>query len=172
METHNFTLILDGAVDEATAEELFAAGFADAGIGGMDGDSYLDVDREANSLMDAIVTAIRQLRSVDGVEVVRVDGDDLVSQTDIADRIGKTRQAVNHWIKRDADRSGFPAPAFGARTRSPLWRWADVAAWLGISDELRERDRVIALVNAVLLAHTYARDEREREAMGAMLLAG
>ena len=72
---------------------------------------------------------------------------------------------------RRLDKSGFPAPAFGARTRSPLWRWADVAAWLGAGEELRERDRVIELVNAVLLAHSHARNEHERAAMGAMLLA-
>ena len=171
METHNFTLILDGAVDESMAEELFEAGLADAGIGGMDGEQCLDVDREANSLMDAIVSAVCQVRSVDGIDVVRVDGDDLVNQTDIADRTGKTRQAVNHWIKRDADRSGFPAPALGAQTRSPLWRWADVAVWLGADEGLRERNRVIELVNATLLACARARDELERQTMGTMLLA-
>lgn len=118
------------------------------------------------------MSAIRQVHLVEGIEVVRVDGEDLVSQTDIAERTGKTRQAINHWIKRDRHRSGFPAPAYGAQSRSPLWRWSDVAAWLEASDEVSERDRVIALVNATLLARDSARDERERETMGTILLAG
>ena len=172
MKTQTFTLILENAIDEAMADQLFDAGLDDAGIGGIRGEPCLDVDREAKSLLEAIVSAVRQVDSIKGVEVVRVDGEDLVSQTDIAERTGKSRQAINHWIKRDGHRSGFPAPAYGAQSRSPLWRWADVAAWLGSSDEVSERDRVIALVNATLLARDRARDECERETMGTILLAG
>ena len=61
---------------------------------------------------------------------MRVEGEELVSQADIAERTGRSRQAVNHWIKRDADSSGFPEPAYGTSTRSPLWRWGDVQSWL------------------------------------------
>ena len=172
METYTFTLILDNAIGEAAADQLFDAGLDDAGIGGINGEPCLDVDREAKSLLEAIVSAVRQVDSFEGVGVVRVDGEDLVSQTEIAERTGKSRQAVNHWIKRDRHRSEFPPPAYGSQSRSPLWRWSDVGAWLGSTDEVRERDRVIALVNATLLARNNARDERERETMGTILLAG
>ncbi len=146
MDTHNFVLILDRPIDEATSDLLFDAGLDDAAITALDGHPALDVDREAPTLLDAITSAVTQAESVAGIHVVRVEGEELVSQADIAERTGRSRQAVNHWIKRDADSSGFPAPAYGTSTRSPLWRWADVQAWLEPDDRTDDRGRIIALV--------------------------
>lgn len=162
MQTHTFTLIIDRSIDEDTADLLYEAGLDDVGIGGFGGEPALDVDREAETLLDAIASAVQQAESVIGVRVVRVDGEELVSQADIAERAGRSRQAVNHWIKRDAGTSGFPEPTYGAATRSPLWRWADVEAWLEPNRQLSDRDRVVALVNATLVArHCVHADELE-----------
>ena len=46
MDTHNFMLILDGPIDEATSDLLFEAGLDDAAITAFDGHPALDVDRE------------------------------------------------------------------------------------------------------------------------------
>jgi len=171
MDTHNFVLILDGPIDEATSDLLFDAGLDDAAITAFDGHPALDVDREAPTLLDAITSAVTQAESVADVHVVRVEGEELVSQADIAERTGHSRQAVNHWIKRDADTSGFPAPAYGTSTRSPLWRWADVQAWLEPNDRTDDRGRVIALVNATLLARHNLHDDNERQLVRALLAA-
>ena len=171
MDTHTFMLILNTAVDEATSDLLFEVGLDDAAVTAFDGHPGLDVDREASTLLDAIASAIVQAESVPGIQVLRVEGEELVSQADIAERTGRSRQAVNHWIKRDADSSGFPESAYGASTRSPLWRWVDVQAWLDPDASVDDRGRVITLANATLLARRNLNDDDERRVVGAMLAA-
>lgn len=171
METHSFTLIVDRAIDDATADTLYETGLDDAGIGGFGIHPSIDVDREAPSLLGAIVSAVRQVESVGGIRVVRVEGEELVSQADIAERTGRTRQAVNHWIKRDRDSSGFPEPAHGTETRSPLWRWSDVAVWLDPDTQNQERERVVGLVNATLVARQFIHDTAEVQAIESLLAA-
>lgn len=171
MDTHNFILILNQSVDAATSDLLFEAGLDDAAISTFDGSAALDVDREAPTLLDAIASAIRDAESVNHILVTRVEGEELVSQADIAERTGRSRQAVNHWIKRDADTSAFPAPAYGASTRSPLWRWSDVQAWLNPDDSVDDRGRIIALANATLRARHNLHDDDERRLVRDLLAA-
>ncbi|MGB3675607.1 MAG: hypothetical protein WA988_14320, partial [Candidatus Nanopelagicales bacterium] len=77
------------------------------------------------------------------------------------------------WIKRDASSSGFPAPAYGASSRSPLWRWADVAGWVEDGAPSDDRGRIIALINAVLLARrNLSNDAGSDRRAGAGAVAG
>ena len=171
MDTHTFILILNQPVNETTSDLLFEAGLDDAAVTAFDRAAALDVDREASTLLDAIASAIREAESVSGIQVGRVEGEELVSQADIAERTGRSRQAVNHWIKRDADSSGFPTPAYGASTRSPLWRWSDVQGWLNPEGSADDRGRIIALANATLLARHHLHDDDERRLVGDLLAA-
>ena len=171
MNTHNFVLILNRSIDEATSDLLFEAGLDDAAVTAFDGHPALDVDRDASTLLDAIASSITQAESVAGIQVMRVEGEELVSQADIAERTGRTRQAVNHWIKRDADSSGFPEPAYGISTRSPLWRWVDVQSWLEPDGDTDDRGRVIALANATLLTRRNLNDDDERRLVETLLAA-
>jgi hypothetical protein len=169
MNTHNFMLILNHPIDEATSDLLFEAGLDDAAVAAFDAHPALDVDRDAPTLLDAVASAITQAESVPGLQVLRVEGEELVSQADIAERIGRTRQAVNHWIKRDADSSGFPEPAYGTSTRSPLWRWVDVQSWLEPDSDIYDRGRIIALANATLLTRRNLNDDDERRLVETLL---
>lgn len=171
MDTHTFILILNRPVDEATSDLLFEAGLDDAAVTAFDGNAALDIDREAPTLLDAIASAVREAESVNGIQVTRVEGEELVSQADIAERSGRSRQAVNHWIKRDASSSGFPDPAYGVSTRSPLWRWSDVQAWLDPDGSSDDRGRIVALANATLLARHNLHDDDERRLVGDLLAA-
>jgi hypothetical protein len=72
--------------------------------------------------------------------VVRVDHCDLVSQADIARRIRRTRQAVNHYISGQRGPGGFPPPACNISEEAPLWSWCEVATWLWTNDMLPEED--------------------------------
>jgi len=171
MSTHNFILILSRPIDEAASDLLFEAGLDDAAVTAFDGHPALDVDRDASTLLDAIASSITQAESVPGVQVVRVEGEELVSQADIAERTGRTRQAVNHWIKRDADSAGFPEPAYGSSTRSPLWRWVDVQSWLKPDADIDDRGRIIALANATLLTRRNLNDDDERRLVETLLAA-
>jgi predicted DNA-binding transcriptional regulator AlpA len=171
MQTYTFTVIVDRPIDEATADELYEAGLDDAAIGEFDGEPAIEFDREAATLLEAIVSAVNQVRSVGGIRAVRIIGEELVSQADIAERTGKSRQAVNNWIKRDRGASAFPSPAFGAATRSPLWRWSAVEAWLEPTATPSERDRVVSLVNATLIARHTINGRHELKLVGALLAA-
>ena len=74
MASHQFTIVV-GGVDlqsDAGANALFGAGCDDATAGQVDGVQYVDFDREAASLDEAIQSALAELRRVDGAEVVRI----------------------------------------------------------------------------------------------------
>jgi hypothetical protein len=74
MPAHEFTLILSG-ISEATeegAEALFEAGCNDGTFASRDGRAFVGFTREAASLLDAIRSAIRDVRKA-GFEVSRVE---------------------------------------------------------------------------------------------------
>lgn len=74
MATHQFTIVVNGAdlQSDAGANALFVAGCDDATAGRVNGVQYVDFDREAVTLDEAIRSALTDLRRVDGVKVVRV----------------------------------------------------------------------------------------------------
>ena len=76
MQTHEFTLILSGldAISEDAANSLFAAGCDDATPCSRDGVAYVHFDREAESLEDAIRSAMANVRAA-GFDVARVESE-------------------------------------------------------------------------------------------------
>lgn len=63
MPIHHFTLIVDGAdlQDEAVVNRLFESGCDDALIGSTDGVQFIDFDREADSLDEAVLSAVADI---------------------------------------------------------------------------------------------------------------
>ncbi len=74
MPVHHFTLIVEGTdlQAEPTIAALFEAGCADATVGRVDGVQYVDFDREAENLAEAVQSAQRAVEGVEGVRVARV----------------------------------------------------------------------------------------------------
>ena len=74
MSIHHFTLIVDrpNLQDDALNDAVFEAGCDDASIARIDGIQYVDFDREAASLDHAILSAVADLKCIDGVEVVKI----------------------------------------------------------------------------------------------------
>jgi hypothetical protein len=74
MPIQHFTLIVNGAnlQSEPFIDALFEGGCDDATVGRVDGVQYLDFDREAESLGEAIISAVRDVDKVDGVQAARV----------------------------------------------------------------------------------------------------
>ena len=97
MPIHHFTLIVDGPdlQDDTLIDAVFEAGCGDAAISRTDGVQYVDFDREAASLEQAILSAVTDLERIDGVALVRIADSGLVSMADVADRIGRTREGVH-----------------------------------------------------------------------------
>ena len=131
MSTFHFTLIVDGPdlQDQPLIDRLFEAGCDDATIGSSDGVQYVDFDREAEALDDAILSAVDDLEKLEGVEVIRIADAGLASLADIAARVGRTRESVRLLVSGARGPGNFPKPVTDPRSRYRLWRWSDVASW-------------------------------------------
>jgi hypothetical protein len=151
MSDYEFTLLIEGDLTDASiVAALYDAGCDDATFGVVDGVSFGEFVREAPSLPDALWSAIGQVETT-GLTAIRVEPEDIVSMADIADRLDRTRESVRLLITGQRGPGGFPAPMSHARVRGRLWRWSDVAAWLGQLDkEDLEDAHFIAAVNAAL----------------------
>jgi len=162
---HDFALIV-GGVDDLTAEvedALFEAGCDDATLSIQYGLLYIEFSRHAPSLKDAILTAIRDVRNADiGAEVLRVDECNLVTQSEIARRIGRTRQLVNQFINGQRGPGGFPPPECHLDEGAPLWAWCAVSYWLAENSMLRPEDGWNAEVVAAINNWLEAARQRER----------
>lgn len=86
------------------------------------------VEYETTDLLAGVVVVTRAAEQF-GFATVGVD--DLVTGTDIADRTGRTRQSIAQLIAglRQKSKEPFPSP-INPGARNPLYRWADVSAWL------------------------------------------
>lgn len=146
--TFQFTLILDN-VDEYTSDledSLFEAGCDDALINFRNGTVYLDFDRKAISLKEAVISAIKQVETSPLKAVVgAVAPDNFVTESEVAERLSMKRQAVSLWIKgkrRASTSSPFPSPKLKLSNKSPLWKWNEIAEWLYTNQIIREKEIV------------------------------
>ena len=154
MSTFHFTLIVNGPdlQDDAHIDTLFEAGCDDASIGNSDGVQYVDFDREASNVDQAVLSAVEDLENIEGVEVVRIADAGLVSLADIAAHVGRTRESVRLLVSGARGPGKFPKPVTDPRTRYRLWRWSEVADWFkGYSGERTlSGDELTATFNAAL----------------------
>jgi hypothetical protein len=154
---HEFVLVLSGVTELGphVMDALFVAGCDDATPSVRSGRVYLTFVREAPSLRDAVLSAIRDvMRAKIGASVLFVDNCNLVSQADIARRIGRTRQQVGQYVSGKRGPGNFPGPVCCLTEGHPLWMWCEVSYWLcenGIVGEgVLEASRVVAAINSVL----------------------
>lgn len=138
METFEFTIIASGLDPEAHdfEQRFYDAGCDDALVAFQKGHIIVDFAREAETMEDAIKSAIANVRSA-GAHVDRIEPDPLVNLSEIAARAGVTRAAVSQYAK-GVRAEGFPAPVAKVTSDSPLWEWADVARWLHSRNRLSE----------------------------------
>ena len=103
-------------------------------LGSSGGVLSIDFDREGPSLAEAIASAIRDIdRSGSEMTPVRVEVEgvgDLVTVGEIARRLGQSRESVRLYATGARGPGGFPPPAARQDTRTPLYRWAEVARWM------------------------------------------
>lgn len=158
MTEHHFTLVLapDQGLEDGTAmEALGDAGATDATIGrGPDGVWTAVFDREGATFEEALKSAIHDVRSARLV-VRHVEPDDLVTQAEIADRLGRTSESIRLLASGQRGDGSFPSPAVRTTNRGSLWRWSEVAVWANLAPEVVEPARWIAIVNARLQFDLY-----------------
>lgn len=166
MQEHEFTIIATGLDPQGDdfADRFYEAGCDDALVGFQRGVIVADFVREADTIEDAITSAIVAVRSA-GATVLRVEPDNLVNLSDIAERSGLTRQAIALYAGGKRGK-GFPAAAACVTTDHPLYDWTEVARWLVANGKLDhaaiEQADVIKSFNDEL---DYAQAHQERELM-------
>jgi hypothetical protein len=154
---HDFTLVLTGVSNLTPGDEdaLFESGCDDGTISIRSGRVFITFSRQAPSMRQAILSAIDNVRKAGiGADVLRVDYCSLVTQSDIARNMDRSRQLVHQYITGERGPGGFPPPARGLADDTPLWYWCEVAHWLCENNMVKEqvlRDAEdVATINNVL----------------------
>ena len=154
---HDFVLILAGIPEltDDVANALFEAGCDDATPSSRAGRISLSFAREERSLKRAILSAIRDVKRAGiGAEVMAIDNCNLVTQSDIARRIGRSRQMITQYVNGSRGPGTFPSPVCHLAEKHPLWAWCEVSAWLfesGVIDRKSVQDAAdVAIINSVL----------------------
>lgn len=159
MDAYSFRLVVTDRIDDAGANRLYEAGVDDGSPESGPNGHSIGFDREASSFEEALMSAMREVESA-GFEVLRVEPDELVSASDVAEHTGRSRQSISSLISGDRGPGDWPRPVAG-NVRSPLWRWADVASWFEALDGSQSVDKTqtafVAAVNEVLAARRLLR---------------
>lgn len=138
MKEYSFTLKYrlpaEDAGHDAIVERLGEAGCTDALVGtGVAGRLALQFDREAGTAHDALLSALQDVKAaVPAAEFVEA-GPDLVSASDIADLVGKSRQNIRKFMILNGD---FPRPVHEGPSVT-LWHLSDVLEWLEARKEYK-----------------------------------
>lgn len=153
MSEYEFSLVIAGNLeDETLLDALFEAGCGDATFGQVDDVGYADFIREAPTFAAAVRSAIEQVEAT-GLRVVRVEPDDLVTMSEIGQRLGRSRESIRLLISGARGPGSFPPPFSHLKARSRFWRWSEVAGWAKRHDQRVDPGAatVIAAINAALI---------------------
>ena len=180
MTTYEFTLHIDREVTEDEADALYGA-FDDGSVVTGEGGTTIDFTRDADSWVTAIVTAVSDIEgAVPGLRVTGAGQDDFVSTLEIAQRTGRSREAVRLWATGQRGPGNFPATAWESPGGERFWHWRDVARWareqmnLAVEaepDEIRVVDEVLKARQAMAEAQQILRaaDAATRRHLGPLL---
>lgn len=160
MSEYEFTLkfrLPDGNTNsEQFIDALAEAGCDDATVGiGQQGRIALDFTRDADSALEAIVSAVQAVKSaIPGVELVEASPD-LVGLTDVAELIGCTRQNIRKLMVNNV--ATFPAAVHeGSQS---LWRLRQILTWLS-EHQKRSFDCSLIAVSEVTMKVNLAKETR------------
>jgi hypothetical protein len=145
-KAHNFIIVASGIDTSGSnfADKFFEAGCDDATIAVQKGLLVLEFDREARSLYHAVLSAVASVLKT-GAKMERLEPDYLVSASEISRRANLGRAAISLYAA-GARGSNFPHPVARVTSDSPLWDWAEVAAWMRDQKKLSNFDVIQAKV--------------------------
>jgi hypothetical protein len=168
-----FGLLVDQPVDKATLTALVhRCGDVAVTLSADQPGPLISFDRPAPSLIDAILSAVRDLDAV-GITAARVlDDDDLVTLAIIAKRVGRSREAVRLWSIGRTGPGGFPAPIDTAISVA-YYRWSQVAPWLRerMGMPVPDPEPVLAAVNLALQLRAMAPRVSRMDVVRALIAA-
>jgi hypothetical protein len=132
MKSYNFMLIFEGLdeLDEEVVDLLYDAGCDDALFGERHSTPFGEFDREAADFSSAVLSAIRNVESaVPELRVARVEPDDLVTMSVIAERTKRSREGIRLLATGQRGPGGFPEPLAWIDSQTRVWQWSNVAIW-------------------------------------------
>jgi hypothetical protein len=177
MSTYWFELQIGPVNDlEGAAERLYSV-CGDGQLAGDERDGTVLFSREALNATGAILSAIDDSERA-GLSVTGVT-EDLVTVEDIAEKTGRSAQAVGHWITGERGPGRFPAPVIHRSSRVKLYSWAQVSRWLSdarlgkVDPAAAEVAAAAAAVDALLRARQILRQAptAQRDAMAKLVAA-
>ncbi len=155
---HSFTVHIDGIdiEDEALFDSLHEAGCDDALFSLVNGETTACFARRAPSFSDALLSALADLRAgAPAIRITRIEPDDLVSLSDVAVRVGRSRESIRLYVRGLRGPGGFPRPEIDGGRRVRYWNWPEVVDWFHRHEILevgeapgRETASLIAALNA------------------------
>lgn len=173
MTSFAFRIQLRDAVSDEEADRLYEAFNEEIAVEEGPKGHVVGFEREAESFLGAVLDSLAEVMRL-GFEPLAVQ-DELVAMADIAERMGRSRQSVSMLVSGQRGPGGFPRPVAG-NVRSPLWHWADVAAWFAgrAGDSVVDEDRIrtIASINGALADRVLSRERPNDVARIQRLLAG
>ena len=127
MRTWDFSLILSGidAGAEHGFDSLWSACADEPLIGTYDGVSEVLFSREAETVEDAVLSAIADVERIDGVRVVGLRDESFWTLGDIAERSGRSLAEIRRVVGDPA----FPSHLSDPDEPDPLWRAQEVIDW-------------------------------------------
>jgi len=169
VEAWSFELELSRPPTGVEIDALYEAGLDDATVA----TRTLGVDREAPSLLDAVVSVLQQLAAVADLHAVALVDDDAVTLQEAGQRLAGVRSAES--LRQHAagarGSGGFPRPVMEAGKVS-LYSWGAVLGYLrGLGDDVPQRSPERALIDRALRLHHEAMVAGQGEAVGRLLAA-
>jgi predicted DNA-binding transcriptional regulator AlpA len=142
---------------DALVEKLGEAGCTDALVGiGIPGRLALEFTREADSAMEALRSALTDVRAAVPSATLVEAQPDFVGLTDVAELVGVSRQNMRKLMLAHRD---FPLPVHEGS--ASLWHLADILAWLE-DRKGYEPDRILRETAAAALEVNLAKEARRR----------
>lgn len=144
MMLRQFVLVLDEVSDQRLAA-LFGR-CDDVTVSVVDGRIEAAFDRDAPSLVDAIVSGVRDLDIVGLNAVEAAPDDDVVTISIMAERVVRSPATVERWLAGDIGPGGFPAPLDWSVQAGlqPCYAWSQVAPWMARNVGYAEPDTLPA----------------------------
>ncbi|MEO3874497.1 hypothetical protein ABGB18_37385 [Nonomuraea sp. B12E4] len=166
MTEWDFRVMLNREPDADESNRLFEAGMDDCSlVGGTR--PYFMCDREAATLLDAVASVVKQIRTIDGLWAVGVGHDDGVTLGDAARRHGgRTQASLRQLAMGQRGPGGFPAPLIEADNIS-IYSWAEISEWLRtrMGDDIPAENPDVSLADALVKINCRARAAHREEGL-------
>jgi predicted DNA-binding transcriptional regulator AlpA len=121
---------------------------------------------DADSPLQAAEAVVQQvIDRVPSASPMRLD-EDLVAISDVASRVGVTREAVRNWAN-GARHANFPLPRGIVGDRIKVWAWSDVNAWLRENLNLGDPEECPAAHDAALINAAFSDFLKRQSAVAA-----